>query len=338
VDSFDQLTTKQVVYTWVRSVTGRERLADLPALTAQPRGFSGTDVCPPTYFISHAWNGKVRKLLDTIEDFLSNALDTTAVWIDFVAINQNNCSSVKSDSEALDYFVQAFGAVMKACHGGTLVVVDMKNCNPATRWEGPEGCTSHPSCLTFLAPAALLLCRIWCVFEWDQTLHLHGPDGLHMHGMDAEDLARIVDNIDVAKADYTKESDFISITGDIVKHHGSLTAFDTTLKLQLLLDPLSYKVDLEQLSRRSEGTEWKFDAVQEWLDRPEKSRALCVLAGAGTGKSTISAALCQKILGRREPGGWRGPVTAFHFLKHNDRRRLEPVRIVKSLAFQLESR
>ena len=31
-------------------------------------------------------------------------------------------------------------------------------------------------------------------------------------------------------------------------------------------------------------------------------------------------------------------AAAVHFLKHNDQRRLEPVRIVKSLAFQLAKR
>jgi hypothetical protein len=52
-------------------------------------------------------------------------------------------------------------------------------------------------------------------------------------------------------------------------------------------------------------------------------------AGAGTGKSTISAALCKKIFGKE------GPVSAWHFLKYSDQRRLDPFKIVKSLDFQL---
>ena len=48
------------------------------------------------------------------------------------------------------------------------------------------------------------------------------------------------------------------------------------------------------------------------------------------GKSTISAVLCS--------GSLKDRITAHHFLKHNDQRRLEPVRIIKSLAFQLAFR
>ena len=100
------------------------------------------------------------------------------------------------------------------------------------------------------------------------------------------------------------------------------------------------QVDLEQLQRRSKDTQWNFDHVKQWME-DETSRVLCVLAGAGTGKSTISAALSEFVLGRRvegKPGVWDGPVTAYHFLKYSDARRLDPVKIIKSLAFQLAQR
>lgn len=45
------------------------------------------------------------------------------------------------------------------------------------------------------------------------------------------------------------------------------------------LDPLSYKVDLDQLGRRSKGTKWKWETVRKWLDKVDNSRALCILAG-----------------------------------------------------------
>jgi hypothetical protein len=131
-------------------------------------------------------------------------------------------------------------------------------------------------------------------------------------------------------------ADKAMILGKIAAHHGSAAAFNDALKLQLLLNPLSYRVDLDQLSRRSQRMVWDFGPVLEWLDDPEGARVLCVEAGAGTGKSTVSAALVREVLGRRtEGGGWEGPATALHFLKHNDARRLDPVRIVESLAFQL---
>ena len=44
-----------------------------------------------------------------------------------------------------------------------------------------------------------------------------------------------------------------------------------------------------------------------------------------------------QVLSTRMADG-RLDAAAVHFLKHNDQRRLEPVRIVKSLAFQLAKR
>ncbi len=62
--------------------------------------------------------------------------------------------------------------------------------------------------------------------------------------------------------------------------------------------------------------------------------------GAGTGKSSISAALTLQLLGRQDPkdGSWLGTASAVHFVKLSDQRRLEPARIIKSLAYQLAVR
>lgn len=58
------------------------------------------------------------------------------------------------------------------------------------------------------------------------------------------------------------------------------------------------------------------------------------------GKSSISAALTQQLLGKQDPtdGSWLGPASAVHFVKHSDQRRLEPVRMIKSLVYQLAVR
>ena len=138
------------------------------------------------------------------------------------------------------------------------------------------------------------------------------------------------------------------ILGNIKLHHGSTSAFDAALKLQLLIKPLSYRVDTTQLLERSKGTRWRFDGVAEWLRTPSgNGRALCLLAGAGTGKSSVSTKICQ-LMGRDDlcPALVGDPldaaldprilpVSAVHFVKHNDQRRLEPVQLIKSLAFQL---
>ncbi|KAG1671543.1 hypothetical protein FOA52_011265 [Chlamydomonas sp. UWO 241] len=65
------------------------------------------------------------------------------------------------------------------------------------------------------------------------------------------------------------------------------------------------------------------------------------MAGGGAGKTAVSVAVIQQLLGQRDPtkpGAWRGPLTAVHFLKYSDQRRLEPIGIIKSFVFQLAAR
>ena len=190
-----------------------------------------------------------------------DAPEDTAVWIDIFAINQHadTCPDInKAD-------VAAFEDTIKICTSGTIVVIDMKICSPAT--------------------------RAWCLFEWDHTVAYHGQEALLLTGMEPEDRRDIVRQIDVSNAECFAPGDKIMILDKIKKHHGSLTAFDNKLRLQLLLTPLAYSVDLKELKRRSEGTTWAFGAVKAWLDSDQTGRALCIFADAGTGKSTISAAL-----------------------------------------------
>ena len=115
---------------------------------SSPSRFVSPYLPPPC---SHAWLGTVGKLLDTVFGFLSSASEDTRVWIDCIAINQHgdtNGAQNKAD-------VSAFEDVLQLCGGGTIVVVDMgSGTNPASRG--------------------------WCLYEWDYTLHYHGPDGLHM--------------------------------------------------------------------------------------------------------------------------------------------------------------
>jgi hypothetical protein len=243
VRSFKQLTTTHLVYKWVKdeAVTGIRRLAEVPHLV------DPADVGLPTYFVSHAWQSTVAKLFDTIEAFLADAADDICVWLDFVAINQHPIAQNKED-------VDSFAACLKACSGGTLVVVDHESCNPAKRG--------------------------WCLFEWDFTLVFHGPDGLHMRGMRLEDMDIIVRCIKVEDAQCQCPEDLKMILGNILQHHHSFDAFDMQLKLQLVLDPLSYKVDIEQQGRRSVDTQWQWESVRKFLEQaPEHGRVLCILAG-----------------------------------------------------------
>lgn len=128
------------------------------------------------------------------------------------------------------------------------------------------------------------------------------------------------------------------IIAKVEKHHGSCEIFDQKLKLYLLLQPLSYLVDTTVMRRRSQATKWEFHAVADWiLNGSGDSRVLCLMGGAGTGKSTVSAAICQHI----SEGGaqeLKGTIFACHFLKYNDQRKLDPIRMLQSILFQLAPR
>ena len=244
------------ILSWIKTGTGVRRLADCPEF------INPNDVKRPDYFASHAWKGTFKQLEHTILNFLRNASEDTSVWIDFIAINQHSDTCLQINNADVASFV----STLKICKG-TIVAVDMAHCNPAS--------------------------RAWCLYEWDHTLEHHGFDGLSFAGMSLEDRVKVVAAIHVETAECFNAADREMILGNIRNNYGTTEAFNMYLKLQLTLCPLSYKIDVEQLTTRSEKTAWKFDLVQEWLN--SKTRCLCFMGDAGTGKSTVSAALIAKL-------------------------------------------
>ncbi len=205
------------------------------------------------------------------------------------------------------------------------------------------------------------------------TLSTHGPDGFHIQ-LSEEDRKAVFDSINVEQAVCFKPEDTAMILGRVVELYGSHDNFDALLKLYLLLQPLSYRADIRALVERVEDTKaehpenaavkgyMNMAPVEDWLWENTRSRVLVITGGAGEGKSTISAALGKRFgapvataagsaseptapaaAGTSATGTSIGVVThnptpvvlAYHFLKYNDARRLDPVRIVQSLAFQL---
>jgi len=167
-----------------------------------------------------------------------------------------------------------------------------------------------------------------------------------MVGMTPEELQKIIDGIDVLSAKcYDPDGsgrDRSMILGKVMEQSGSYEAFNTHLKLQLMLNPISHKADLQQLIDRSKGTTWRLDQVSSWMNvtSVNSPRALVIMAGAGEGKSSISAAICDQLLGMNEKDDRQQKsesafYAAAHFLKFSDARRLDTVKIVKFFAFQL---
>jgi hypothetical protein len=260
----DKLSTRDVVDFLLKrrawdELSDSERAAGTGNSLAE-LGSTKFHIGAPLYFVSHAWGNQIGALLSAVGSHLVAASDDTRVWLDFVALNQF--------ARGVD--VDLLETRIKVCSGGTIVAMALKPCNPAE--------------------------RAWCVLEWDRTLAVHGYEGLHVvvHGEPGQ-RAQLLHKMDVANAQCSSAEDKAAVMRKVQQQHGSAGAFDAALKLQLLLKPLSCKVDLQQLRGRSRGAQWRWEAVETWLHSDK--RVLCILGEAASGKSTVSAALAPARVG-----------------------------------------
>lgn len=105
--------------------------------------------------------------------------------------------------------------------------------------------------------------------------------------------------------------------------------------LKTLLNPLdldSTYVRMEDLQERHcKGTrEWLFDQFKAWVEQDKsKERLFWIQGGAGVGKSCLAATLCDRFAQR---------VLAVHFCRHDSVELRDPLKLVRSLAFQLAMR
>ncbi|GLC68303.1 hypothetical protein PLESTF_000673900 [Pleodorina starrii] len=361
------MTTEELAALWVaeEAAAGRRcRLLESPGVAGAL--IDTVDVAPPTYFISHAWQNRAGLLFESVlgHYLLADAAaaaggggggSAAAVWIDLLAVNQHEGTAERRlDLAAVD-------AVVKTCSGGTIAVTDTA---------------------AGVSPAS----RAWCLYEWAATLAAHGPDALHTQ-LDPYERSSIIGGLDVRQAACKHDADKAMILAAVASSYGSVDEFNTRLRLQLLLQPMSYREDLRRrppqpqptttsrralfplqrttsLSRSSPPSplpplpamaaagpapsRWDFSPIRSWLDAGAGGpRVLCLLGGSGEGKSTLCAALCDTDTGLLRSrggagggpagggGGGGGVVAAHHFVRFGDRRRQEPLRIVKSLAYQL---
>eukprot|EP00854_Cymbomonas_tetramitiformis_P012468 gene12468-14732_t len=144
------------------------------------------------------------------------------------------------------------------------------------------------------------------------------PDGMQLATASTDNTARVW-SLSNGKCTATMQGHSDAVTGVAFSPDGTQLATAST-----------DKTARQRHRQRSAGTVWEWGAVEAWLDGP--CRALCVLAGAGTGKSTICTLLMDHLAAERPR-----LVVAAHFLKYSDQRRLDPLLIIKSLAHQLAS-
>ena len=110
---------------------------------------------------------------------------------------------------------------------------------------------------------------------------------------------------------------------------GGLSAQPIVSNLSLL----DFTADLQAHGENFvEGTrQWVFDDIEAWRKDRDGSRCLVLLAGPGFGKTAIVA---RYITGFHD----RQHVLALHLCFHNDTDKRDPIRMVKSLAFQITER
>ena len=68
------------------------------------------------------------KTMQTVLDYLSDASDSTFVWLDIFAVNQHPDTNLAQNQAD----VAAFKLVLGVCEAGTIVIVDLR-CSPALR-------------------------------------------------------------------------------------------------------------------------------------------------------------------------------------------------------------
>ena len=213
ITDYEDLTTSDVVHQWVKlaEVTGTDRFADCASLVDLE------EVGLPAYFVSHAWKGRFARLVKAVKNHLRNAPDHTRVWIDCFAVNQHQ--DTMPDVNKAD--VASFDATIQQCRGGTIVVVDMERCNPASRG--------------------------WCLYEWDNTV-LPWSQGLVMVGMTSK-IANIVASVDIAHAECFNKAELAMIHSNIIRNYGS-EEFRRGSEAYAVAESALVQGRLEQLARR----------------------------------------------------------------------------------------
>ena len=102
-------------------------------------------------------------------------------------------------------------------------------------------------------------------------------------------------------------------------------------ELERILDPIASSSRIAQLLKKGFiGREWILEAIEDWRTSEARiSRLFCILGAPGVGKSALAAYLAH--FGSDK-------VVAAQFCEYDKPDHRDPVRIVKSLAFQLATR
>ena len=256
---------------------------------------SAEDVGQPTYFVSQMQDAGFCGLVDAIHSHLRNA-DPRHVYV-WLDLFAINQHTLAAELPFLD-------ASLLGTKAGTLMVL-----------RGPSGAEETP------------LGRAWCVLELGRTTRLLGSRMMHFHGQDdlpPEAWSKIVSELDIRNCQAFSETDKKDIL-DSISSDGGAEQLNRDVRCLLLLQPLFYEEDMQHL-KEGDG-EVDLEAVHEWCLHEAEGRLLWLCGGSGAGKSTVSTALVK------DPP--EGTALLHAFVKHNDLRKQNAYRVLRTLSYQL---
>ena len=307
------LTTRQVVEEWIlqhESVRRGKSLVECPDLV-DPK-----DLGPPSYYVIHTWDASFSSLINTIDSFLSSKGSNIRVWIDFISL-----PLTKMHSRSFHQRQEDTRAAISISRCGAIVALDSV-CMPFT--------------------------QAWCLHEMDLVIRSHGPDSIHLpllsHGPTSSPdhplLQKIIESIDLATSAATKDDHLEGIKQMAKNNHGSISAFSSSLRLHLLMRPISHKTDLSRHLMSSRSTSWDLSGISRWLMEPfNHGQCLFISSDNRGGRSATAATIWEMLLGSGRPSDSSFQLfPALHLVRRDDSRRLQPAQMIKSLAFQLVER
>ena len=111
-------------------------------------------------------------------------------------------------------------------------------------------------------------------------------------------------------------------------------------KLRPLLKGLDYSSHIDKLTQDFTGRTWVFQAINDWLEKPDAPHFFLLTGEPGCGKSAIAARLVQFSLGRVPPPDGLSLyttkfLTASHFCYARDSLWIDPRTFARSLSLQL---
>ena len=99
--------------------------------------------------------------------------------------------------------------------------------------------------------------------------------------------------------------------------------------LRLALDPMSFYAEIAPHIPGFTGRRWIIDRYTAWLDEEPNSRVLRLEGGPGLGKTAVASYLAHST---------RSSVLAVHLCQYNKGESRNPLRLVRTLAYQLATR